>query len=72
MSRLHQLFDYQKFENNPRLASMIQATESRYLKKGSRRELDEDDLFLVNAAGNTDQLALQEELKKNPPSGIIE
>ena len=40
------LFDYQHFENNARLAKLIGETESRYA-----RELSDEDLSLVNAAG---------------------
>lgn len=43
---LKQLFEYQKFENNGRLAGLIAETEARY---GS--ELSEDSLDFVNAAG---------------------
>ena len=43
---LKQLFEYQKFEKNSRLAAMIADTESRY-----NRALNDDDLFFVAAAG---------------------
>lgn len=43
---LEKLFDFQLFENNPRLAKLINETESRYGKA-----LSDDDLFAVNAAG---------------------
>lgn len=42
---LKRLFEYQKFENNARLAALIAETENRY-----RKEIDEEDLFYVNAA----------------------
>lgn len=51
MKNLRKLFDYQRFEENERLSSMIRRTESKYLGS-SRQELDEDDLFFVNAAGS--------------------
>lgn len=47
--KLTRLFDYQRFENNSRLSKIIAQTEAKYAK-----QLDEDDLFLVNAAGETD------------------
>ena len=40
------LFDYQRFEKNQRLEELIRETESRYAK-----ELSEEDLSLVSAAG---------------------
>lgn len=43
---LKKQFDYQRFEKNEKLEKLIQETESRYAK-----ELSDDDLFLVNAAG---------------------
>ena len=46
-SKLQSLFDYQRFENNERLAAMIADTESRYAVS----ELSDEDLSLVNAAG---------------------
>lgn len=45
-NRLNKLFEFQKFENNPRLAKLIRETESRY---GSA--LSDDDLDMVSAAG---------------------
>lgn len=53
MNRIRKLFDYQRFEENERLTSMIRKTESRYLGS-ARQELDEDDLFFVNAAGSAE------------------
>lgn len=47
-NKLKQLFDYQRFENNPRLAKLINETESSTAKM---MELNEEDLFLVSAAG---------------------
>ena len=43
--KLKQLFDYQKFAGNPRLARLIEESES------GAEELSEDSLFLVSAAG---------------------
>ena len=44
--KLKKLFDYQRFEKNERLEKIIKETESRY-----GGELSDDDLSLVNAAG---------------------
>lgn len=44
---LKKLFDYQKFEGNSALQSVIDSVHSRY----SVRELDLDELEYVNAAG---------------------
>lgn len=44
--KLKKLFDYQRFEQNAKLEKLIQETESRYAK-----ELSEEDLSLVSAAG---------------------
>ena len=44
--KLERLFDYQRFEKNERLEKIIKETGSRYAK-----ELSDDDLSLVNAAG---------------------
>ncbi len=49
--KLKGLFDYQRFANSKRLASLIEETESRYSK-----ELDDDDLDFVNAAGDPHSL----------------
>lgn len=45
--KLKKLFDYQRFEKNERLEKIIKETESRY-----GEELSDDDLSLVNAAGD--------------------
>lgn len=44
--KLRQLFDFQKFSENPRLAEMIEETEKCY-----GETLSDDDLEQVNAAG---------------------
>ena len=46
--KLRRVFDYQKFAPNSRLGAMIAETERRY------QALNDDDLFLVSAAGETD------------------
>lgn len=43
---LKKLFDYQKFENNARLSSLIKETEERY-----SAALSDEELFMVAAAG---------------------
>ncbi len=45
-NKLKALFDYQKFEKNEHLQKIIVDTENYYGK-----ELDDNDLFFVNAAG---------------------
>lgn len=52
-NKLRKLFDYQRFENNPRLAKLIEETEAR-----SAQYLSDEDLFFVNAAGEVDQQIL--------------
>ena len=44
--KIKTLFDYQRFENNPRLGKLIAETESRYAV-----ELSDEELFMVAAAG---------------------
>lgn len=44
--KLKKLFDYQRFENNSRLAKIIAETENR-----CGRELSDEELYFVNAAG---------------------
>lgn len=56
--KLSKLFDYQKFEGNASLQSVIDSVHRRYAIK----ELDDDDLFYVAAAGVPDQ-----RLKKRSP-----
>ena len=49
---LRTLFDYQKYENDPGLSSMIDDTHKRYDKKRfGPVSLKDDDLGLVSAAG---------------------
>ena len=45
---LRRVFDYQRFSPNRRLSAMIEEVENRY------RLLDEEELSLVAAAGDTD------------------
>lgn len=46
-NELEKLFDYQRFEKSDRLEKLISETEHRYPK-----ELSDEDLFFVNAAGD--------------------
>jgi len=47
MNKLSQAFDFQKFQQNPRLTDIVHDVESRYDKAA----LSDDDLELVSAAG---------------------
>lgn len=44
--KLKSMFEYQRFAANDRLSRIIAETEERY-----GREIDDDDLWMVNAAG---------------------
>ena len=48
--KLKRLFDYQRFEKNPRLTEMAREAERRYDEGGT--ELTEEDLDRVSAAGD--------------------
>lgn len=60
-NKLKRLFDYQRFENDPRLAAMIRETESRY----AAFELDDELLGMVNAAGDIELEATKNQNYKN-------
>ena len=47
MKKLSQACDFQKFQQNPKLAGIVRETEGRYAKAA----LSDDDLELVSAAG---------------------
>lgn len=49
MKKLSQAFDFQKLQQNPKLAGIVRETEGRYAKT----TLSDDDLELVSAAGET-------------------
>ena len=49
MNKLSQAFDFQKFQQNSRLAAITRDVESRY----DKADLSDDDLELVSAAGVT-------------------
>ncbi len=60
--KLTAMFDYQRFENNSRLAKMIASTESRYAKA-----LSDDELTMVSAAGTIpDQKYDSPRIEDNP------
>lgn len=49
MKKLSQAFDFQRFQQNPKLAAIIRDVESRY----SKESLSDEDLSRINAAGDT-------------------
>ncbi|MGN0597591.1 MAG: hypothetical protein ACI4J1_09750 [Ruminiclostridium sp.] len=49
--KLKQLFDYQRFENNPRLAAMLSCTREKY-DFSDDGELTDDEAEELNAAGS--------------------
>lgn len=49
MNKLSQAFDFQKFQQNPRLTDIVHDVESRY----DKAPLSDDELELVSAAGET-------------------
>ncbi len=58
--KLKALFDFQRFAGDPRLSRLIEETEER-----SEKELSDDDLSLVSAAGEPEYPSP----KKDPPPG---
>ena len=60
--KLKALFEYQRFEENARLAKLISETENDYAD-----ELSDDALGLVNAAGEllSDEASSQSEKKRH-------
>ena len=61
-NKLKALFDYQKFEGNAALQSVIDSVHSRY----AVRELSMDEMEFVSAAGTPDTPKKKEQEKKNP------
>lgn len=53
-NKLKKLFDYQSFEKNEHLAKIISQTENRYYA----RELSDEELSFVNAAGEQSENSL--------------
>lgn len=61
-NKLSRLFDYQKYSPNDKLSSIIADVESRYSL--GIQELSDDELGMLNAAGNTDTMRIKKEEKK--------
>ncbi len=61
-SKLARLFDYQKYSPNSKLDSIIKDVESRH--KTDIRLLSDDELGMLNAAGNIDVQRIQSDIKK--------
>ncbi len=49
---LKKLFDYQRIAENPKIQSMINATQQKYMSDNKIRLLSDDDLTMINAAGD--------------------
>lgn len=58
--KLKSMFEFQKFASNPRLEKLIAETEDHYAQA-----LDDDDLWMVNAAGTKDYHIPEEYLKNH-------
>ena len=54
--KLKLLFDYQSFENSPRLARLISEAQS-----GGKRALSDDDVGFLNAAGTAEKTTKDEQ-----------
>ena len=54
-NKLKKLFEYQKFEQNERLAKLIAETEAR-----QAAEISDDDLEMVTAAGEITEISIGE------------
>ena len=59
--KLAKLFDYQKYESNPRLDKLIKGVEERYPME--IQALSDDELGNLNAAGNVDATRLKEAMR---------
>ena len=59
--KLAKLFDYQKYESNPRLDKLIKGVEERYPME--IQALSDDELGNLNAAGNVDVTHLKEAMR---------
>ncbi len=60
--KLKKLFDFQKFEGNADLRSVIDSVHARY----SVRELSMDEMSWVNAAGEPDLDLRKKDTEKKP------
>lgn len=65
-NRLTKLFDFQKFEGNSDLQSVIDSVHSRY-SGSSVRELSMDEMSWVNAAGQPDMNLVKKDTEKKQP-----
>lgn len=57
-SKLSRLFDFQKYDSNPKLDKVISSVENRYPE--DLKLLSEDFLGQLNAAGSVDVMAMRE------------
>ena len=62
---LKKIFDYQRFSPNKRLNAIVSDVESRY------RELDDEKLFMVAAAGNIEMTSELLEKKDGKPKNFL-
>lgn len=53
--KLFSMFEFQRFQQNPRLSKLIAETEAR-----ASKALDDDDLWMVNAAGVPEEFLSRE------------
>ena len=60
--KLKGLFDYQKFDGNMKLQSVIDSVHSRY----GMRELDMDEIGMVSAAGIPEIMKRANDAKEHP------
>ena len=64
-NRLKKLFDFQKFEGNSDLQSVIDSVHSRY--SSSARELSLDEMSWVNAAGQPEMNLVKKDTENMQP-----
>ena len=64
--KLSQLFDRQRFQQSERLASIISGVERRYAKV-----MSDNDLELVNAAGDADAMLPRAELMTEKEQPLV-
>lgn len=65
--KMANLFDFQRFQQNPKLKRAIQDVEGRYAAA-----LDDDDLDLVSAAGVVVNIILHEEQSKDEDDAYVD
>ena len=66
-NRLKKLFDFQKYEGNADLQSVIDSVHSRYSGQNNVRELSLDEMSWVNAAGQPDLNHAKKDGEKKQP-----